>query len=422
MNQQNDNSSPSSNKRTPTQVKDIVIEKDNGFDVDWDSIEENVQQSKRHRHRRKTHFRRTGHSTNSATGATKLRHTVSVDEQDDNKKKSPIIKILIAVLILFLCIVIGVLISFFILRYRGKLALLGNQELNITSIDDAVSKDNGKTVTYKGETYTFNPYVTSVLFMGVDKEELELENNVVGTGGQSDAIYLLTYDTTGGKLKIISFSRDTMVDINTYTTSGKYAGVENAQLCLAYAYGDGKAASAENVVTSLQRIIYNIPINAYFAMDLSAIKVLNDDIGGVNLTSLETFNGFTEGENVTLMGDMAEIYVRARDVSKLDSNITRMARQQQYLTAFSNQLVPAVQKDISLPLDLYNDAKNYVITDLTPSKITYLTSAIVSSYDGFEMVSVPGEITASETDGKAQFIPDKVALYEIILDTFYTKE
>lgn len=419
MSKLNDTTNQQPNKRQPIQVQDIVIEKENGFDVDWDSIEKNVEQSRRHKHKHRHHSTPTA----SDNGATRLKHTVTVDESAEKKKgKSPVVKVLIGIFLFLLCIVIGVLITFFILRYQGKQALLNHQELNVTSIDEAVSVDDGKTIIYNGDTYTFNPYVTSILFMGVDKAELELDNGIIGTGGQADAIYLMTYDISSGRLKMISFSRDTMADINTYTTSGSYAGVENAQLCLAYAYGDGKELSAKNVVTSLQRVLYNIPIQSYFVMDLSAIKVLNDDIGGVTLTSLETFHGFTEGESVTLTGDNAEIYVRARDVSKLDSNVTRMARQQQYITAFANHLVPAVQKDLTLPLDLYSDVKNYIVTDLTPSKITYLTSAIVSSYNGFEMIHVPGEITAAENDGKAQFIPNRKALYEIVLDTFYTKE
>lgn len=420
MNKQNNEALSSSEKRNPTQVENIVIETGDGFDVDWASIEENVQQSQRHKyHSRK----KVSSSPVPDINGLKLKHTVKVSEQKERKKKKSLgFKIFIGILLFILCIVLGILMTFAIMRYRGRLALMNDQNLNITSIEEAETKDNGKTVLYNGETYTFNPYITSILFMGVDKEEMELEDNIIGTGGQADAIYLLTYNTVNGKLKILSFSRDTMADINTYTVSGKYAGVDNAQLCLAYAYGDGKELSAQNVVISLQRIIYNIPINAYFAMDLSAIKILNDDIGGVTLTSLETFGEFTEGETVTLLGDMAEAYVRTRDVSKLDSNVGRMARQQQYLTSFSNQFVPAIQKDFTLPIALYNDAKDYVVTDLNPSKITYLTSAIASSYSGFDMVSIPGSIVAGDTDGKAQFIPDQTQLYEILLDTFYTKE
>ena len=49
------------------------------------------------------------------------------------------------------------------------------------------------------------------------------------------------------------------------------------QLCLSYAYGDGKAKSAENTANSISRILYVVPITKYFALDLNGIAHLNDD-------------------------------------------------------------------------------------------------------------------------------------------------
>lgn len=381
------------------------------FDVDWDSIEENA----------KTFL-------DSHTGESQHSHDLepkpirSTTKKQKKKKRYLILKILLGILIFILCMIIGIVIAFFILRAQGKKQLLNNEPTVIQTIEEADTKDNGQTVVYNGKTYTYNPNVTSILFMGVDKETLDLENGIVGTGGQADAIYLLSYDTSNGDIKLISFSRDTLVDVDTYATNGDYVGVENMQLCLAYAYGDGKELSAENVVTSVQRIMYNIPINSYFAMDLSAIPILNDDIGGVTLNSLITIGPFVQGENITLKGNQSITYVRTRDTSVLDSNVGRMKRQQQYITAFANQLVPAVQKDISVPLTLYNDASEYIVTNLTPSKITYLASNIASSYNGLDIITVPGSIEANKENGTAQFIPDSVKLYEILLDTFYTTQ
>lgn len=430
--QNNELSTSGSKKHKPTQVDNIIIENKSGFDVDWDSIESNVKSSekrKQHRHHKTEHGRHSsGEKAASSseekdnTYGTHLKHTVTITEKHEKKKKHTFLKIMIGILIFILFLMICLLIAFFILRYQGKQALLDNGELNIQTIDEADSKNNGQTIIYNGKTYLYNPYVTSILFMGVDKENLELEDDIVGTGGQADALYLLSYDISDGDVKIISFSRDTLVDVNIFSANGNYIGIENTQLCLAYAYGDGKELSAENVVTSLQRIIYNIPINSYFVMDLSAIQVLNDDIGGVTLTPLFTFGDFVEGEKITLNGEQAETYVRIRDVSLLDSNVGRMERQQQYITSFANQIVPAVQNDISIPLNLYNDVKDYIVTNLTPSKITYLASSIATSYNGLEIINVPGSIIASEEDGKAQFIPDETKLYEILLDTFYTVE
>lgn len=416
------------NKHDNAAVKsgeDFVIEKEDGFDIDWNSIEQDIHKHRRHRHHHHKQLPADSerNSGNDKQVGTKLKHTVNIVETVDHKKKKPLwLKIILALVIFFLCLVIGVTIAFFIIRYQGQQQLLSRNDINIDTIDGATTDNNGQTISYNGKTYKFNPYVTSILFMGIDKEELKLEDNLVGTGGQADAIYLLTYDTSKGVSKLIAFSRDTMVDINTYYTNGNYAGVENAQLCLSYAYGDGKDLSARNVVTSLQRIIFNVPINSYFAMDLSAIKVINDDIGGVTLNSLFTYGDFQEGKTVTLTGDMAESYVRTRDISILDSNVGRMERQKQYITAFANQFMPAIKKDFTVPISIYNDAKDYVTTNLTGSKITFLASSVASNYSGINIITVPGEIKAGSKDGKAQFIPDQNKLFQIVLDTFYTAQ
>lgn len=39
-----------------------------------------------------------------------------------------------------------------------------------------------------------------------------------------------------------------MANVKTYDENGKYSGRKLRQLCLAYAYGDGKAKSCKNAV------------------------------------------------------------------------------------------------------------------------------------------------------------------------------
>ena len=207
MNEQNNKHGyQSSKKHTPTQVNNIVIENEDGFELDWDSIEENVKTSQRHKHRhhsqrhsskghRSSRHRSGSNGSRSGTGTdgTRLKHTVQVNEKFEKKRKPLALKIFIVLLIIILCIAIGLLISFAILRYRGEKALFTTENINIETIEGAETQNKGQTVTYNGKTYTFNPYVTSILFMGIDKEEFSLEDNIRGTGGQADPfIYWFT--------------------------------------------------------------------------------------------------------------------------------------------------------------------------------------------------------------------------------------
>ena len=70
-------------------------------------------------------------------------------------------------------------------------------------------------------------------------------------------------------------------------------------------------------MAAVRRLFYNVPINSYVALDLDGISYMNDAVGGVGLTPIETFRNFTEGETVTLWGKDAESYVRYRDTTKL---------------------------------------------------------------------------------------------------------
>ena len=180
--------------------------------------------------------------------------------------------------------------------------------------------------------------------MGVDREKVNSDEKYLKEhgAGQADTMFVAALDTSSNKMSLISIPRDTMADIKTYNEKGKYTGTKKTQLCLAYAYGDGEKLSCTNTVDAVSKVLYGIPIDSYVSINLSAISVLNDAVGGVNvqvigdLTSVDP--DLKEGANVTLLGDQAETYVRTREHEPLDANLERMRRQQQYITAF-------IQKD-----------------------------------------------------------------------------
>lgn len=407
----------------------VIIDKDNslGFDVDWDTIEANYK----HRHRHSQH-----HGSNSqdafsedskkASSNTKKKRRQkrkkfpSSSFSKQKKKWSKKKKVITGILLFLLCIIIGLVSASLILYFKGKSALLNYDNLNISVPENIDYKDNGSIVNYNGHTYEFNKQIASILFMGIDTRELK-EDAVAGTAGQADALFLFTYNTFNGKIKILSLNRDTMTDISRYDADGNYYDTSSKQLCLAYSYGDGKELSAENQVTAVERLLYNVPINAYYAIDLSAIKVLNDDIGGVTVTPEYTFAEFTKGQQVTLKGDLAESFVRHRDISLLDDNLRRISCQRQYITAFASQIIPAIRNDLNTPLKLYEDSSKYTVTNINMSSITFLGSKLVSNYSGLEIINTEGQYYDVPGDDFAEYEVDKTKLFESILDIFYTK-
>lgn len=327
-------------------------------------------------------------------------------------------KVLIAIGCTLLALILLIIGTLAVLLYKGNKQLYDNDN-QVTAPEGVEVQDDGQYVIYNGDTYKLNEGITNILFMGVDKRTLD-ETSANGTGGQADMIILAAVNAKTGKVVLINVSRDIMSDIAMYSAGGSYIGMDELQLCLAYAYGDGKETSCENTVNAVERIFYNIPINSYYSLDLDGIAAINDSVGGVDVTSPETIGMFVEGESYHLEGDMAETFVRKRDTSLVDSNVIRMERQKIYINAFMDKVVSQVKQDITAPLDLFNAASEYSCTNLNASKVCYLAEEMITTGSfSMEMTSVPGEVTMGEN--YAEFHINEDEFYELFLSIYYEK-
>jgi len=327
-----------------------------------------------------------------------------------------------------LILIVG-LIGFIVLnvmKSKGKSELLATHEnANISSIEEAEALDNGHTVKYNGKTYVYNENLISIVILGIDQSELGTDIN--GEAGQADAVYIFTYDTESGKCSFVTVSRETMTDIKLYSTEGTPMGFQKAQLCLAYAYGDGKQLSCTNTLDALSKIFYNIPFANYVSLNWDCIGPLTDAIGGVNVKVLEDIttrdNGsFTKGDKVTLTGHDAWLYVKYRNTKYLESNPARLSRQKQFMNAYITKLLPAARNDLSIVTDLYDIASDYMVTNISENQVVYIASEIlpnVYSTKDINFYNIDGEIL--QGDIYAEFYPDETSLYETILTVFYTQ-
>ncbi len=355
-----------------------------------------------------------------------------VPSRRKRKKKHPVRTALLIILACLLGIVVIAAATVLILQSRGRSAMIPNAPVSIT-VPEVIEKDptvqildEGRTVTYNGEIYRFNENRTNILCIGVDKKSLGTEDGVVGTGGQADTLVVLSIDTANGNTDALAISRDAIVDIDLFAEDGSFVGTEKTQICLAYAYGDGREKSCDTTARAVSRLLYGIPINTYFAMDIDSIATLNDAIGGVEVTLLSDLQfgdraTYSAGERYTLWGQEALWYIQMRDTEQLDSNNERMARQKQYLAAFAEKAIAATKADLQVPLSLFNAVSDEAITSLTPAKITFLATSLVRHDHPLAFTSVAGDVVKGE-DGYAEFHVDDKALYEQVLDIFYTKQ
>lgn len=337
--------------------------------------------------------------------------------------------LMILVLILLLLVVL-----FLALKVLGENAMLGRKdeavEMTAPEQENIILEDEGETITYKGETYLYNENVTAVLCMGIDREDIEGNVSTIGQSGQADMLMLAILDTENGNVNLWNISRDSMTDVDIYNVDGDYIGTESLQACLAYAYGDGQKTSCENTVRAVSRLLYGMPIQSYAAIDLDAIRPLNDAVGGVEVMIHEEDilpPRFKPGTTVLLQGDDVEAYVRSRRTEQpdepIDTNNNRMARQRQYMMNFIQKALHMTKEDLTTPVKLFNIAMedDHMITNLNMQKVAYLTtvfSKVNFTEESFQ--TVPGEVVAGEE--YAEFHVDDEALYQMILDTFYVKK
>lgn len=362
------------------------------------------------------------HHHSHSSGHHRHHHSSSHRHSSKKRRKKKMNKSLKVFLIILL--IITLLIS----SLGGTYAYLKNQ--GKTDFASAVINDNSheEIITYKGHKYAFNENVVSIAFMGVDQRDLQSKKDADFVGC-ADADVVVTVDTSDGTVKIINIPRDTMVDIDVYNDTGVFLSTENVQLCLAYAYGDGKTKSCENVTKAISRILYNVPINKYFALDLEGVAPINDAIGGVTLEAQYSVpdKGIEKGKKVTLKGDMAEAYVRTRDMDYLEASLNRSARIEQYVKAFAQQLIPAVKKDFGVVTKLYNTASKYSQTNITLNNATYLASTVLDKgIDSFETYTITGSMTETKHTKYpdaviAEFTPDEDSVMEAVLNTYYVQ-
>lgn len=361
--------------------------------------------------------RKSGQNTDSM-----VRQRNNTKQKTSRKKKGSLIAVLtvFGILVLLLAIAAG---AYFYLNQKGKVQLKKNQSIaSITAPEEASSDDDGKTIVYNGTKYKYNEDNINILFMGVDRDMQDTGEKVIGENGQADVLIWAALDSKTGQLSLINISRDAMVDVNKYNVEDKYLGTEKMQICLAYSYGDGKEKSCENTLQSVSRLMYGMPVNAYVAIDYSAIAPLNDAIGGVTVNVLEDLtqsdSALKAGETVTLHGKQAQTYVRSRNTEVLDSNNQRMERQKQYIDAFLQQAINQTKKNLTLPVTLYNDVSDYMVTNISASEVTHLATLMIQNgVSGGDILTVPGEVT--QGDVYAEFTPDDKELYKLILSVFY---
>ena len=287
-------------------------------------------------------------------------------------------------------------------------------------------QDNGTVsgvVEYKGTKYELKDNIETFLIMGLDRFSDQTVADSHSDGVQADFLMLFVINNETKQYTAVHINRDTMTRVNKLSVGG--ASVVNyftKQIALAYDYAntDNDRIRCGNTKESVEYLLHGVKVNHYLSIVMDAIPVINDFVGGVEVTLLDDFTdideSYTEGATVTLRGDQALSYVRARMSMNTPTNTARMERQRQYITALYDKTIFCMKNDDGFAASLVERIDEYIAYDSSTQRM----NAFVEKFDEYEFLGIR-EIEGEAVVGEKymEFYPDDDSIWKIIIDLMY---
>ena len=287
------------------------------------------------------------------------------------------------------------------------------------------NKKEKTTVTFDGESYVQNS-TSNYLIFGLDStEEFKSSGSYYNTD-MCDFIMILNIDNDNKQYSIFEINRNSMVNVIQLSITGRRLQESSyEQIAYAFNQGDGLIRSCNNVLNTVSELIYNLKIDYYLAMKMPAINIVNDSIGGVDITlnddqDMSTIDeSWTPGAKIHLENGNAEDFVRARSSVGDGTNESRMTRQTQYMEAFIDQVTKRSETSTETLLNAFIAAEEYLLTDVDPYGIDAVFNSI-KDYEYMGSFTPEGTIGYNENNN-ALFYINQTSFDTIVKKLFFKK-
>ena len=293
----------------------------------------------------------------------------------------------------------------------------------IPETQDDVDSYYARFIEHDGQVYPVKRGIQTLLLIGKDAMEGRRPVSDVETfynDDLADFLLVLAFDHENKTVTPLEINRDTMCDVPWLSVNGLVGGYARLQVTMAHIFGTGKQDSTKNVVTAVQGLLHGAPIDHYFTFSMDTVPIINDLVGGVTVTLEDDVPSlgpdYVKGNTITLKGNEALRFVRARDVSVIDSNVSRMGHQRLYMNAFTNQAGAKLKQDQDFILRAYDKVERFLITDLTVETVSELINDFYE-YEVLPIQTYSGTYSWSEVE-TAQFEPDAESLWTCVQNTF----
>ena len=292
------------------------------------------------------------------------------------------------------------------------------------------SKQNNKasTLHFDGKDYQLKENMEVILIMGIDDREDIGDSQFTIHNSQADVLYVYAVDHMNKTYQAIQLNRETMTGIQTYNDDGTKDTIAEAQICLAHSFGKTEQGRCLNTVDAVSGLLFNMQIDHYISLNMKAISILNEQVGGVTVTvpaGLESADpAFKEGAKVKLQGKQAELFVRSRMSLENDTNEFRMERQQMFLNAWMEQANHKMDTDSGFALGLVLSLSDYMTSDMSANSLSDLANQL-KEYKNLGTIKTIGE-TLLESEAKIsafrEYYVDMDDLERKVIDLFYVEK
>ncbi len=260
------------------------------------------------------------------------------------------------------------------------------------------------------------------LILGVDKYKEQIDDLENNENTQADFPFVLVIDKYNKQFSTIQINRDTMVEMDVIALDGRLSGTVEGQLTLAYTYGTDEKSSSLNVSRAVSRLLYGQKIDKYLTVTLDCVPILTDAVGGVTLEILDDFTDvdstMKKGETLTLNGTQALSYIKKRHYIGDGTNLERMERQKQFLTAFEQAFNIKTAVNSNFALDAMGLIEDYFFTNASAQTLQNLQT-VYNEYENLGNFTLDGEAVLGEKF--IEYYPDENTLKELALKIFYEK-